>query len=123
MLCLSSNKDERISIKIQPLRELSTKTHDTIKTHLVKIPISEKAQKLQPPRMPTPYCFNRHPSPFTFASELFEPLFSHFRSTNSAYNHQSTATGLTNVIEAMSSAHPDPYHLDTPFVPQQTDGT
>jgi hypothetical protein len=32
--------------------------------------------------IPTPYRFNRHPSPFTFASETFEPLFSHFSGTN-----------------------------------------
>jgi hypothetical protein len=61
--------------------------------------------------------------PFTFASETFEPLFSHFSSTNSAYDCLSATTGLTNFIEAMSSDHPDPYQLDTPFVPQPTDGT
>jgi hypothetical protein len=113
------------------------------------IPISEKAQKLRPTlinsdnykisstkcdtsriyqdldiaRIPTPYRFDRHPSPFTFASETFEPLFSHYRNTNSAYACLSTTTGLTNFIEAMSSDHPDPYQLDTPFVPQPTDGT
>jgi hypothetical protein len=81
-------------------------------------------QDLDIVRIPTPYCFDRHPSPFTFASETFEPLFSHFSSTNSAYNFLSTTTGLTNFIEAMSSDHPDPYQLDTSFVPQQpTDRT
>jgi hypothetical protein len=99
------------------------------------IPISEKAHKLRPTlinsddykisstkcdtsriyqelditRIPTPYCFDRHPSPFTFAFETFEPLFSHFSCTNSAYNCLSTTTGLTNLIEAMSSNHSDPY--------------
>ena len=99
------------------------------------IPISEKAHKLRPTlidsddykisstkcntshthqdldiaRIPTPYRFDRHPSPFTFASETFEPLFSHFSSTNGAYTCLSTTTGLTNFIEAMSSDHPDPY--------------
>jgi hypothetical protein len=51
------------------------------------------------------------------------PLFSHFSSSNSAYDCLSTTIGLTNFIEAMSSDHPDPYRLDTPFVPQPTDGT
>jgi hypothetical protein len=80
-------------------------------------------QDLDIARIPTPYRFDRHPSPFTFASETFEPLFSHFSRTNSAYDCLSTTTGLTNFIEAMSSIHPDPYRLDTPFVPQPTDGT
>ena len=53
--------------------------------------------------VPTAFLFNRHPSPFTFASEMFEPLFSHFSSTNCAFNCLSTTTGLTNFIEAMSS--------------------
>jgi hypothetical protein len=52
---------------------------------------------------------------------MFEPLFSHFSSTNSTYNCLYTTTGLTNFIEAMSSDHPDPYRLDTPFVPRPTD--
>jgi hypothetical protein len=54
---------------------------------------------------------------------MFEPLFSHFSSTNSAYDCLSTTTGLTNFIEAMSRDHPDPYQLDAPFVLQPTDGT
>jgi hypothetical protein len=73
--------------------------------------------------MPTPYCFDRHRSPFSLASETFEPFFSHFRSTNFAFNCPSTIIGLTNFTEAMSSDHPDPYQLDTPFVPQPTDCT
>ena len=110
------------------------------------IPISEKAQKFCPTlidssnykisftkcntsrinqdldtaRIPTPYCFDRHPSPFTFASATFEPLFSNFSSTISALDCLSITTGLTNFIEAMSSDHPDPYQLDTSFVHQPT---
>jgi hypothetical protein len=39
------------------------------------------------------------------------------------HNCQSTTAGLTNFIEAKSSDHPDPFQLDTPFVPQPTDCT
>jgi hypothetical protein len=61
-----------------------------------------------------PFCSRRHPSPSTFASETFELLCSHFSSTNSA-NHFLSSAGLTNLIEAMSSDHPDPYLLFTQF--------
>ncbi|KAI2513211.1 hypothetical protein MHU86_1249 [Fragilaria crotonensis] len=75
-------------------------------------------------RIPTPFSFDRHPSPFTFASETFSPLFSHFTATDGAYDCLSTTTGITNFVEAMSSDHPtDPYRLDTPFVPLPTDST
>ncbi|KAI2499646.1 hypothetical protein MHU86_14827 [Fragilaria crotonensis] len=69
-------------------------------------------------RIPTPFSFDRHPSPFTFASETFSPLFSHFTATDGAYDCLSTTTGITNFVEAMSSDHPtDPYRLDTRLSP------
>ena len=40
------------------------------------------------------------------------------------YSHTSSITiGLTYFIEVMPSDHPDPYRLDTPFVPQPKDCT
>jgi hypothetical protein len=68
------------------------------KCHILRI-----YQDLDIARIPTPFCFNRHPSPFTFAFETFGHLFSHYSSTNSTLNCQSTTTGLTNLIDVMSS--------------------
>ena len=81
-------------------------------------------QDLEAFRIPTPCSFNIHPSPFTFASETFSPLFSHFTATDSAYDCLSTTTGITNFITVISSNQPtDPYRLDTSFVPLPTDST
>ena len=93
------------------------------KISFTKCNTSRINQDLDTARIPTPYCFDRHPSPFTFASATFEPLFSNCSSTISALDCLSITTGLTNFIEAMSSDHPDPYQLDTPSVPQPTDCT
>ena len=109
-----------------PIFEKAHKLHPTLinsnkyKISSTKCNTSHINQDLDIARIPTPYRFDRHPSPFTFASETFEPLFSHFSSTSIAYNCLPTTTGLTNFIEAMSSDHLDPNQLDTPFVPQPT---
>jgi hypothetical protein len=106
-------QQDRSSYQLQPFYfiVISEKAHklrptlidsDNYEISSTKCDTSRIYQDLDIARIPTPYCFDRHPSPFTFAS---------------------TTTGLTNFIEAMSSDHPDPYQLDTPFVPQPTDGT
>ena len=71
---------------------------------------------------PTPYKYDRNPSPYTFATETFSPLFSRLSSHDSAYDCLSTATGITNFIEMSSnhSSEEEPYRLDIPYVPSLT---
>ncbi|KAI2491543.1 hypothetical protein MHU86_23020 [Fragilaria crotonensis] len=107
----------------QPISEDSHLLHpivdsDDYETSSTACNASRLIQDPEAFRIPTPFSFDRHPSPFTFASETFSPLFSHFTATDGAYDCLSTTTGITNFVEAMSSDHPtDPYRLDTPFVP------
>ena len=120
--------DSRNPFYFLPITEMAHKMHSIIdiddkETSSTACDASRLNQDLDIVRIPTPFRFDRHPSPFTFASETFEPLFSHFSTTDSAYDCLSTTTGLTNFVDAMSSDHPDPYRLDTPFVHQPTDST